>query len=253
MQYKRIKAICGLALLFSCFAACGGGTTAPSTSGSGSASENADSNTNLNLSFSLDMILDASDEAPDLEISLDDAYTLPLFLDSDGSLTAMATDMPTMIYRVCATDSTRTGCDTFSDLTVGLDVDLVIDACGRLIDNDDCATDTTEFSGSIDADGTMEINDLSIRVRAFLITGTASGSTADEEDSGLLTFNRIVIDLTTGSASTGDYAEVGSPVENSEVTLVAAGTIATDSEDLSTTGFIATLTGSFDEDPFDFF
>lgn len=253
-RQKTIVQALWLVILLSLPAACSQTTTseednASSPTGNSSTSED-DFDANINLTFNIDILLEAEDDATTLEISLNDDYTLPLHLDSNGDLTVRAKDMPTMIYRVCATGTTQTGCDTYSDLTSGLNADLVIDSCGRLVDNADCGTsDDTTFSGSISDDGSMIINDLSIRIRAFLVTSTSSGSAADDGDAGLLTFHRMVMDLTTTTVSTNDFTQTGSSITNKTVTLVATATVATTSTDFESADFIATLTGTFDVDP----
>lgn len=234
--------------------ACGGATSNDTDSNTSSTNSTESANnftTNLKLSFNLTLTIDALDDDLDLIITLVDAYSMDMNLAQDGTITIQAKDLPKMVYRVCALDSTESDCDTTSDATGGFDVDLVIDSCGRLVDDRDCgSSDDTIFSGELDNDGNMSIDDISLRIRTFAITSDSNGFTADDTDEGLLVFKRLIIDLTTATVSSGDLIQTGSLVSSNEVTLVSAGSISSTVPELGGADFLAVLEGEFNKNPF---
>ena len=239
-----------LVFVFGFFTACSSGSTKdaitpdiglniPSTS-------LVDANTKLN--FTLDIFVADKNNLP-AQISVNTPLSLPLKVETSGALQVAAVDVPTFFYRVCATGSTRTDCDGHTDVTGGLDVDLVIDSCGRLVADANCDDDTTIFNGSLDNSGQITLNDISLRVRAFAITNDSDGHTATTADEGLVNLNRIVSDASTQNITAFDTTYSGSALSGSKVTLVSSGIIATSSGSLAGTDFVAVMTGEFTVDP----
>ena len=211
----------------------------------------AATDTNLTLSFTLSLTLDSSDDDWDFAVSLPTTYSLDLNKTADGSITMFANNMPQMVYRVCTIDSETENCQTFSDQTGGFDVDLVIDSCGRFIADENCGeNDHTEFTGFIDSDGSMIIDNISIRIRTFFVDDDSSGMTATPTDSGLMDINRLVTTLTTETVHVGDLEATGDLINNKQITLVSVGTLSSVSDTFPGANYLAILKGSFDVNPF---
>ncbi|MBF0104725.1 MAG: hypothetical protein HQM16_05300 [Deltaproteobacteria bacterium] len=251
-----------LALLCSLFFAgltllsCGGANTTAEpepepSAGSETQSENS-STTNLKLMYTLGIKIDAADNTYDLDVSYQDTYSMNLHLDDDGGLRVKARDVSKMVYRVCVPGSITEGCDGYSNATGGFDVDLVLDACGRLVDDVKCGSeDDTTFEGAINTDGSIHIKDVSIRMRIFAISDGQDGHTASVTDEGLMELKRLVIDLTTGAVSAGDLTAQGAVIDDKAVTLVSSGTISTTVPELGGASFIAMMEGEFNRDVFE--
>lgn len=234
-----------------------GGTSSSTNSNSTSTSSNqttiTSNDTNTELSFTLTLQIDADDDTFDFTVTMPDEYTVPLKVESDGTVTMYANDFPKVIYRICETSSDETDCDARTD-QIGIDIDLVIDACGRFLTDASCGdSDSTQFSGTLSEDGSITIDNVAIRSRIFAITDSSDGFNADSTDSGLTSLDRIMVDITTGDVSTGDLESSGSNVdEDQNVTLVASGSVSSDTPYMGSAVFIGTITGSFDEDVLEF-
>jgi hypothetical protein len=244
--------------LFTCLLIlnCGGASTDSSNenneeSSSNSSSSSSSNNSDHELEFSFGLSLTISDDDQSLEVDFPSQYDLDLYLSEEGELTVYAKDFPTMVYRICMNSSDLSGCHSYSD-ELGIDADIVIDSCGRLVSDEDCGNqDNTSFSGTIDSDGSMSINSISIRTRLFAINSDSSGYTADESDTGLIELNRMVISINTDDTSSGSLVANGNPIDDSEVTLVAAGTLSSAAPALAGADFVTEISGSFDENPLD--
>jgi len=236
-----------------CATACGSSpatSNQPGTNPTTTGSTN-DFETNLSLTFHLTLTIDSEDDDLDLTVDLEDAFTLDMFLSENGTISLQAQDMPKMVYRICATDSTETNCDGISDATGGLDVDLVIDSCGRLIADSQCGSiDETTYTGDLDANGNMNIEDISIRLRTFFVAADSDGFSAQATDEGLLFFKRLIIDLTTDTVTSGSLTQTGTPVSDNQLTLVSAGIISSTVPELGGADFLAVLDGEFNTNPF---
>ncbi|MCP5464241.1 MAG: hypothetical protein H7A33_04360 [Deltaproteobacteria bacterium] len=229
-------------------------TSSTSTTDSSQSSNSSSFTSNVTMNFFLSLLIDAEDSDLDLNIELPESYSWPLKAISGGSLQARAQDFPTVVYRVCAPDTTTTGCDTINDSLGGLDVDIVIDSCGRLVADSQCgSTDTTLFSGTLTESGGLLIKSISIRMRAFLVTDEGNGYKADVTDEGLLVMNRLLITLTTGTATRGSLSGTGEALSQSgDATLVSVGTIGSSTPELGGSDFLSTLEVNFSENLFDY-
>lgn len=244
MNCKRINSLLVLALLPFLQLACGGSSTEPtSLQASGSESAQAMSESNSTLTFSVSLQLDATNNNYDMTTAFAEDYQLPLTIEAE-SLTANASDFPKMVYRVCQTDSGTASCDFITD-ALGFELDVVVDSCGRLVDDSDCgASDDTGYTGTLSESGDMTINDISLRLRLFLVDDDGDGYSAADSDEGLVTLNRIIVDLTTDSATSGSLSAQGSNLNGNDVTLVAAGVLSSTTPELGAAHFVATITGS---------
>jgi len=244
----KFVSLAALFLLINCSGSPSGDSSNSGAQSNASSTEQTVDSSNTTLNFSLTIEIDSPDDDLDFTIALTDLYAMPMNINS-GDISLKASDLESMIYRVCDVDSTETDCDTYTDASAGMDLDFVIDSCGRLVDDEDCETDQTEYTGEIYDDGSLVIDDLSIRVRTFLITSDSDGYSANESDEGLIVINRLVIDLTTGEVAIGDLSAEGSAWDGDSVTLVSSGTISSTVDTLGGSDFISTLTGSFTVDP----
>lgn len=221
-----------------------GGSTEPS----GASSTNNSSSSNNGLNYTLVVEIDGEDL--DLDVNLKQRYDLDLTIESSGRVIVYAQDFPKMVYRVCTTGSKTSFCDAYSDDTGGLDIDVVLDSCGRLVSDANCGnSDSSFFTGQLDDDGQMSIDNLSVRMRIFAVTDELDGFSASDSDAGLLVMNRLIIDLTTGFVSAGAFQATGEAVEDGDVTLVSAGSLSSTIPTLGGADFIATLEGEFEQDP----
>lgn len=246
--YRRLLVIIILALGLS---ACGGsGLDTVGTGGATSATDVPSFEANTELSFTLTIAIDSADDDLDFAIDLENPYTMPLKIEGDGTVNVRAQDIERMVYRVCALNSQTPDCDTHTELITG-DFDIVIDSCGRFVGDENCGgDDDTIYSGLFSADGSLSIDDLSIRMRIFLVTDEQDGTTADDTDEGLAAMNRLIIDLTTSKASAGSLSAEGSEWDGQKIVLVSAGTISSTVETLGGSDFATLLTGTFSPDPF---
>lgn len=247
MQYQRITLSLVLASFLLFQLSCGqsiDSQTSLSSADSAVSSASASAEPNSTLTFSVLLQLDAANNDYDMTTAFAKDYQLPLTIEA-GSITVDAHDFPKMVYRVCQTDSDISDCDFVTD-ALGFEIDVVIDSCGRLVDDADCGTsDDTYYAGALSSDGDMTINDISMRLRLFIVTDDGDGYSALDSDEGLVTLNRIVVDLTTSSATSGNLSAQGSALDDEDdVTLVAAGTLSSTTPELGAAHFIATITGS---------
>ncbi|MBU0504495.1 MAG: hypothetical protein ABII18_02655 [bacterium] len=214
------------------------------------ADEAATNQSNLTLSFSLSLTLDSEDDDWDFSVNLPTTYALDLNKTSNGNITMQAHDLPQMVYRVCTVDSDTENCQAFSDQTGGFDVDLVIDSCGRFVADENCGeNDDTQFTGTIYSDGSMFIENISIRIRTFLVDDDSSGLTAKATDPGLMDINRLVTTLTTDTVTVNDLSATGDLITDKQVTLVSAGTLSSVSDTFPGANYLAILEGSFNNPP----
>lgn len=204
---------------------------------------------NLKMAFTLQLDLDAEDDSLDFIMNLDEEFVLPMRLESSGKLSLNSREIPKMIHRICAMNSKRTGCDAYTDALGGLEVDVVIDSCGRLTADKDCGLINSKFHGTLTQDGDMIMQDLSMRMRAFELTSTESGVTASDDSPGLLVMNRIIVDLTTSKVSSGSLSNIGTVVKGKAVTLVTSGKLSSTVPAAGGANFMATLKGNFDTPP----
>jgi hypothetical protein len=234
MAYQRISL--GLVFAFSLFfqLSCGespDSQTSPASASGSVSGASATAEPNSTLTFSVSLELDASNNNYDMTTAFAEDYQLPLTIEA-GNLTVDANNFPKMVYRVCQTDSSTASCDFITD-ALGLEIDVVVDSCGRLVDDADCgASDDTYYAGTLSESGDMTINDISLRLRLFLVNDEGDGTSALDSDEGLVTLNRIVVDLTTDSATSGDLSAQGLALNETDVTLVAAGTLSSTTPEL---------------------
>lgn len=249
-----------IGLLFFSILSCGGSQTASDNKDS-TASENTsetaddttdDFQTNLSLAYTLSLEFDSADEDYDnLSVNIADSASMNMKLSTDGTITVRAKDFPNMIQRICTPDTELTNCDYESD-ALGVDFDIVVDSCGRLVSDSKCGdADSTTYTGYMSNAGDMALDNISIRTRIFFITSSSDGFSADITDTGAMEMKRMIVNLTTDSVSVGDLVATGSPIVDSQVTLVASGTISETTAKLGGANFIATVQGKFDQDPID--
>lgn len=246
---KTISFLCVL-LITAC-----GGSAIDSTTGASpsdnSDTETSDLGTQVNLTFLFETQTDSEDDSLDFAIPYPETYTAPLYVQSNGVISMVANEFPQMVFRVCATGSSTSDCNTYFD-DLDIDVDLVIDSCGSAVEDDDCgAGDDTIYTGTLSDSGDVNISAVSIRIRLFAVASGSNGNTADDTDTGLVTLSRLIARVTTSSVQTGDLTETGSRVNNSAVKLVAGGLIPDDFPVLGGAHYVSSLTGTFDVDPLD--
>lgn len=230
---------------------------------------NADASVNgtpVRLAYNFDLTIDSTGDAFDFDIDLADDYALRLYINQDGTVALLASDFPRMVYRICAEGSDTSGCHFTYDEEdeedwglelAGGDFDIVIDSCGAAMADEDCGSpDDTVFTGSLASDGTLAIENMEFRVRAFFVTEELDGYTAEDSATGLLTSDtsiRLTIShITTGAVAinAGDHLSAeGAAVSNSMVTLVGAGVIPSSVPELGGSYFIGTIAGTFSYDP----
>lgn len=232
---------------------CGGGVENSTFSDSGNTQTNANfsnlgQKVNLTFSFST-QINSLTNNDLDTTIGFDDEFTLPMYVNPDGYISFAAQEFPKIVLRICATGSADPFCDKHVS---GLDddIDLVLDVCGGSVEDINCGvSDSTVYQGTLSHSGTITINTIAVRVRAFFVTGDLDGFIADPEDKGIAEFNRIYARLTTGLVSTGTLQAQGDIIKNNEVKLVAGGILPSKMEDLSGAHYIAIIEGRFNQDP----
>lgn len=206
---------------------------------------------NMTLNFTLTLTLNSTDDSFDAIFAMPENYDLPIHHNStNATITVAAQDFPRLIYRICRPSSTTANCSGYSDV-LGFDVDIVMDSCGRFLDNARCgSTDPTAYTGTWDAEGNIFIENVAMRTRIFIVTASESGFTASDQDDGFVTFNRTVVDLTTGIGQIGDLNATGSPVDSEgSVTLIATGfvkdnPITIGNTTISDTNFLGIITGT---------
>lgn len=232
---------------------CGGATTQTSEG----TPQNSESNTNAgltsNLNFNFTLSIDISTEENTLSVDFDEEYTLPLTLSADGTLQVEARDFEPMIFRACGPSIEQDDCDGFYEEAGAQIVDLVIDACGQFVDNENCVdNDTSIFSGLYTNTGSLVLGTIWIRMRGFVVSDSSDGFSASPGDSGSFRdIVRIPVYLTTGSATSGDFDLTGSKWDGSSITLVSAGNLSSVIDSLGLANYGATITGAFDTDPND--
>lgn len=221
------------------------------------------SGTAIRLSFDFGITLDSLDDGFDYSIDYPHNYDTFFYFDADGSVEMMANDFPVMVYRICADGSSTENCDQYYNPesydieTEGNDIDIVVDACGASVDDDQCGEDDeTVYTGTFDASGTMRIDELSFRVRFFIATEEPNGHTAESSDTGLILSDdsiRLTISkITTGRVTIDggdDLTATGSPITSRQVILVGGGTIPSSVPALGGSYFIGEMDGTFSSDP----
>lgn len=240
-------------LLVSFLSGCGEANTGSSTasgSESPSGTDTSDLGTQTNLTFLFTVQTDSEvDDTLDFAVVFPSSYIVPLYVQSNGTISFLANEFPRMVFRACANDSPTSDCHTYLD-DLDIDIDLVIDACGEVEEDENCGeADTTVYSGTLSDDGSMNINAVSIRIRLFAVTDNLDGYTADDTDTGLMTLSRLIVRITTGAVQTGGLTETGSRLNNKAVKLVGGGLIPDDMPTLGGAHYVASMTGSFDGDP----
>lgn len=217
----------------------------------------------IKLSFDFTVQLDSIDDGFDYTIDYPHHYDAIFYFDSDGTTMLAANDFPRMVYRICAENSDTDDCDKYYNpddydvATEGNDIDIVVDACGANVDDSLCGEDDeTVYTGTLDANGTLRLDNVSFRVRFFIATAETNGQTADDSDTGLIlsedSIRLTISKITTGrvSISGGDnLSATGSPVTSREVILVGGGIIPSDVPALGGSYFIGTMDGTFSSDP----
>ena len=209
----------------------------------------SEAGTAVTFTYFFETQLDSDDDLLDFAFPYPHNYSVPLFVQKNGTVTLFARNFPPMVLRICEVASSD--CDLMFD-DLGIDkIDVVLDSCGRELDDEECGEgDDTAYTGTLSNDGSLTINAISIRVRVFAVTGSSDGFTADAADTGLIPgMERLVVKVTTGTVTTGDLAASGSRVNASAVKLVAAGIISDDMPTLGGVHYISSLTGTFDIDP----
>lgn len=209
----------------------------------------------LGTAFSMDFVfaisIDSLDDAYDVDTDFADTYEITLYVKPDGTASLVASEFPTIIYRVCELTSSRTDCDTYTDATDD-DVDLVIDAC-HFADDTLCGdTDETVVSGTLATSGRFFMNDVAIRSRIFAVTSSTVGRNIDETDSGLIDVDPLTTDLTTGTVTINGgegLTATGSRLSNRDITIVGGGIIPASYPVLANSYFIGMIVGTFDQDP----
>lgn len=251
MKQSFVKLLLGICLIFNGLH-CGSAATPTSDDSDTGQDESISSSVNNNsLNFLLNIQINADEDSFNIDYAK--PLELPLAIDDDGNITIAANAVPKIVYRICTEDSTTSACDARSDLTGGFDLDLVIDACGRFVANENCGTsDNTTFNGKITQTGTIALSQLSIRVRVFAISNTSNGFTATTDQQGLLDLNRLLLSLTTNDAASGLLSVSGMAVDqdNWEVILVGAGKLPSSNEALGGADFAVTILGAFANNPF---
>ncbi len=232
--------------------ACAGSASTNETAETPSSSANLD---DLGTAFSMDFVfaisIDSLDDAYDVATDFADTYAITLYIKADGTASLVASEFPTIIYRICELTTTRTDCDAYTDAT-DQDVDLVIDACSYADDSLCGDTDETVISGTLSSSGRFSMNDVPMRSRIFAVTSSTTGRSIDETDSGLIDVDPLTTDLTTGTVTIngGDgLSATGSPLSNREITIVGGGIIPASYPVLANSYFIGTIVGTFDQDP----
>lgn len=239
-----------LSVLTGLFVSCGGaGPAGPVTAVT---SHSAAQSSNTTLTFSLTLTLNSSNDDYDVVLNIPGSHDLPLWHDAENnSITLAARDFPRLVYRICHLESVTQGCHGYTDM-LGFDVDIVIDACGRFLDNSLCGeNDATEYAGIWDEAGNIFVENVAMRTRLFVVSPDEDGYQASDQADGFVDFNRTVVTLTTGLGQIGEMAGTGSPVdENSNVTLIATGSVKNNpitvgGSTLSDTEFLGIITGQF--------
>ena len=247
---KSLKAVALLCLLASCGGANSSGTAEePNFGTTPTTIDRSALGTAINLNYNFTIQIDDDDNTLDLTVPFPDTYEAPFYFNTDGTVSLIANEFPQMIFRVCDGESTTTACDAYYD-GLGNDFDLVIDSCGATLEDEDCGTaDTTVFSGTLASTGDMAVNATSIRVRLFSSTSSPNGFTANDTDSGLLNLEHMVAKITTAALTSGDRSPVGSRLNSSAITLVAAGSVPDDLPVIGGAHYAATISGTFESDP----
>ncbi len=195
-------------------------------------------------------LTDPSSGVP-VSYDLPDMLASDIYIQSNGNVKIAAQDFPRIVVRICSSDNTGPECDTTltGDDFKDIKVDLVIDSCGKNLSDSSCgAKDPTVFSGTLSKDGSLQIIAVAMRVRAFLVDDSGDspdGFTAEDTDSGIFS-GRIIAQITTGTAGSA----TGEKVNNKAFKMVSAGVVpASFPEQMAGFSYLATMTGSFDQDP----
>ncbi len=201
-----------------------------------------------------------ADFGDEINIALDRDFELPMSVGENGKLAFYAPEFPTIIYRICSTQSTSSRCDLYSDIEGLVDMDLVFDACDRLVkDHAECgAADDTLYEGELDASGNLNFDNIAIRTRLFFVTTSgSSGYTATPTMPGSIDdLSRISLDLTTFPVTVSNDVYKGQTNTNTgEVEVLGYGTIPDktigDMPGLGVSEFVTEIDGRFDVNPFD--
>ena len=231
--------------------ACGSSTTSTSSSNDPNPSETEVPDGDLTtLTYALETRTASS--TFDHEVSFPGTYEMPLYIDTDGTVSLQAKDLEPMILRVCKEGARIDDCDVeITDLAVTC-ADLIFDLCASE-DAADCSEEnnTTIYKGKVYSTGVLKMNNLDIRIRAFVVSGNSSkGAGIDPEDESSFTY-LLEADVTTGKASSGDLIGLGTKISNKAVTLVAAGEIPAEVPEMGGASYFATFDGDFDVAPLD--
>lgn len=238
-------------------AACGGSssTDEPEVTPNITPTGTSSSGTKVNFNYQFTVATESNSMALDTSIVFPNSggFNVPLSVQSNGIVSMKAADFPRMVLRVCRTGSASANCSYFytPDETVldAGDVDLVFDACSAATDAECGAKDASLFTGTLKADGTMNINSIAIRIRVFAVTDSLDGFSANATQGGLLSLPRMIVAITTDTVTTGSLSATGSKVAGKKVGFVGAGVIPSSMPYIGGLAFLSTITGSFDVDP----
>ena len=170
MPAKRIIPI--LCLLIC--AGCGSSFDEPDDDGGNSSPSVSEAGAPVLFTYFFETQLDSDDNLFDFAFPYPDSYSVPLYIREDGTVTLFARDFPAMVLRACDTEGDD--CNVVSgDLDFGK-IDLVLDSCGRDLEDRDCGEDDdSAFTGMLSSDGSLIISGIYIRARIFAVTGSSSG------------------------------------------------------------------------------
>ena len=181
-------------------------------------------------------------------------YTVPLYVQDNGSVSLRARDFPKMVLRICPTGTPRTDCDvtiTSDDQDLGTGLDMVMDLCGINNPHSGCGSaDGTIFSGKLIDDGSLSISGIAVRVRIFHLNEGPNGNTALATSSGFIAdLPRITATVQTTDIITSTLKAYGEKILGKDISLTAGGVIPANMPELGDSSYVVTMEGSFDQEP----
>lgn len=181
----------------------------------------------------------------------DRKFTVPLYVKKNGNIALRAVDFPSMVTRICRSDSELENCDSqvdSEDFPIPADLDIVVDVCPKE-DAEKCGTTTKQYNGGnlIAGSGEVQVNSIEVRIRIFAADTFDKDEypNIESDDEAAIPAQYIIAAIQTGTVLTGNMTEVGTPLSEQAITFVAGGILPPETPVIDGAEYISIMEGQF--------